>query len=338
MSSLPDHPQGKAPGHRRNRTALLPIVAAAILTAPAIATAQAWPSKPLTLVVPFPAGGGTDLVVRSIQPLLQRELGQPVVIDNRSGAGGTIGSTYVARALPDGYTAGVITTSTHAVSVTVYPNLPYQPARDFAYAGFIGTSPYVLAVNRSLQAADAKALIVRLRTEKGTQFSFGSVGVGTVSHLIGTQFGKLANVPLVHVPYRGAAPAYTDLIGGQVQLMFDNPVGLAPYIKAQKISAIATTAPTTLLANVPTFASQGIPHFDQQLWYGVAFPKGTAPAIVDRFNAALNKVLTDKAVVADLAAKGVTAHADTPAALQATVLKDIPYWGAVAKSVGATIE
>nr|WP_315592109.1 tripartite tricarboxylate transporter substrate-binding protein [uncultured Cupriavidus sp.] len=216
--------------------------------------------------------------------------------------------------------------------------MPYQPARDFAYAGFIGTSPYVLAVNRSLQSADAKALIARLRTEKGTQFSFGSVGVGTVSHLIGTQFGKLANVPLVHVPYRGAAPAYTDLIGGQVQLMFDNPVGLAPYIKAQKISAIATTAPTTLLANVPTFASQGIPHFDQQLWYGVAFPKGTAPAIVDRFNAALNKVLTDKAVVADLAAKGVTAHADTPAALQTTVLKDIPYWGAVAKSVGATIE
>ncbi len=269
--------------------------------------------------------------------MLQRELGQPVVIDNRGGAGGTIGSAFVARAAADGYTAGVITTSTHAVSVSVYPHLPYQPARDFAYAGFIGTSPYVLAINRTLQSTDVKALLARLRAQ-GTPPSFGSVGVGTVSHLIGEQFSKLANVPLVHVPYRGAAPAYTDLIGGQVQLMFDNPVGLAPYIKSQKIAAIATTAPTALLADVPTFASQGIPHFDQQLWYGFAFPKGTPPAIVDKFNAALNKVLRDKAVIADLAAKGVTAHADTPAALQATVLKDIPYWGAVAKSVGATVE
>lgn len=288
-------------------------------------------------MVPFPAGGGTDLVVRTIQPLLQKELGQPVVIDNRSGAGGTIGSTFVARAAADGYTAGVVTTSTHAVSVSVYPALPYQPTRDFAYAGFIGTSPYVLAVNPALKAPDAKALIARLKAQP-TEPSFGSVGVGTVSHLIGEQFSQLAKVKLIHVPYRGAAPAYTDLIGGQVQLMFDNPVGLAPYIKAQKIVAIATTAPTPLLADVPTFASQGIPHFDQQLWYGVAFPKGTAPAIVNRFNTALNKVLSDKAVVADLAAKGVTARADTPAALQAAVVKDTPYWGAIAKSVGASVE
>ncbi|MGO4303405.1 Bug family tripartite tricarboxylate transporter substrate binding protein [Cupriavidus sp. RAF12] len=301
------------------------------------ALADPWPVKPVTLVVPFPAGGGTDLVVRSLQPQLQRELGQPVVIDNRSGAGGTIGSTFVARAAADGYTAGVVTTSTHAVSVSVYPRLPYNPAKDFAYAGFIGTSPYVLAVNRDLASRDTRALIARLKAGK-SQYSFGSVGVGTVSHLIGEQFQKLANVPLTHVPYRGAAPAYTDLIGGQVQLMFDNPVGLAPYIKAQKVVAIATTAPTPLLADVPTFASQGIDHFDQQLWYGVAFPKGTPAAIVDKFNAALNKVLADKAVAADLAGKGVTAQPGTPAALQSAVQKDIPYWGTIAKSVGATLE
>ena len=301
------------------------------------AHAETWPAKPVVIVVPFPAGGGTDLVVRSIQPQLQRELGQPVVIDNRSGAGGTLGSAFVARATPDGYTAGVVTTSTHAVSVALYPKLTYNPTRDFSYAGFIGTSPYVLAVNNQLQSPDVKALVARLKADRA-QHSFGSVGVGTVSHLMGEQFQKLAGVPLVHVPYRGAAPAYTDLIGGQVQIMFDNPVGLAPYIKARKITAIATTAPTPLLADVTTFASQGVPGFEQQLWYGIAFPKGTPAPIVDRFNAALNKVLAERAVADDLAGKGVTVRPGTPAALQAAVQKDTPYWGAIAKSVGATGE
>lgn len=313
------------------------VLAAAAAVSSVAAYAETWPAKPITVVVPFSAGGGTDLVVRSIQPLLQRELGRPVVVDNRSGAGGTLGSAYVARAAADGYTAGVVTTSTHAVSVALYPKLSYNPAKDFAYAGFIGTSPYVLAVNNALQAADAKALVRKLKDDKSPH-SFGSVGVGTVSHLIGEQFQKLVAVPMVHVPYRGAAPAYTDLIGGQVQIMFDNPVGLAPYIKAHKIAAIAVTAPTPLLPDVPTFARQGVPGFEQQLWYGIAFPKGTPAAIVDRFNAALNKVLTDKAVVADLSSKGVTARPGTPAALQAAVQGDIPYWGEIARSVGAVGE
>lgn len=316
---------------RRVRCAVLAAAAAACSFA---AHAQAWPVKPITVVVPFPAAGGADLVVRSIQPLLQRELGQPVVIDNRSGAGGTIGSAYVARAAADGYTAGVVTTSTHAVSVALYPKLTYNPAKDFAYAGFIGTSPYVLAVNNALQVADAKALVGKLKADT-TRYSFGSVGVGTVSHLMGEQFQKLVAVPMVHVPYRGAAPAYTDLIGGQVQIMFDNPVGLAPYIKAHKIAAIAVTAPTPLLPGVPTFASKGVAGFEQQLWYGIAFPRGTPAAVVERFNAALNKVLAEKAVVADLASKGVTARPGTSAALQAAVQADIPYWGKIAKSVGA---
>lgn len=319
---------------RKARRAML---AGAIAACSVAAYAETWPAKPIAMVVPFPAGGGTDLVVRSIQPQLQRELGQPVVIDNRSGAGGTIGSGFVARAAADGYTVGVVTTSTHAVSVALYPKLPYNPAKDFAYAGFIGTSPYVLAVNNTLRVADARILVARLKADK-TQHSFASVGVGTVSHLMGEQFQKFTGMPMVHVPYRGAAPAYTDLIGGQVQLMFDNPVGLAPYIKAGKVSAIAVTASTPLLPEVPTFASQGVPGFEQQLWYGIAFPKGTPAAIVDRFNAALNKVLADKAVADDLAGKGVAVRPGTPSALQAAVQQDIPYWGKIARSVGATGE
>ncbi|WP_076998370.1 tripartite tricarboxylate transporter substrate binding protein [Variovorax sp. KK3] len=319
------------------RSLLALALAAASTAFSAAAGAQAWPSKPLTLVVPFPAGGGTDLVVRAIQPLLQKELGQPIVIDNRGGAGGTIGSAFVAKAAPDGYTMGIATTSTHAVSVSVFKKLGYDPRKDFDYAGFIGLSPYVLATNPSVGGGDVKALLGTLKKQP-EGFSFASVGAGTVSHLLGEQFKALAGVPLVHVPYRGAAPAYTDLIGGQVQLMFDNPVGLAPYIRSGRLRAMATTAPNALLAGVPTFAQQGIAGFDQSLWYGIAFPKGTPVDVVQKVNAALNKVLSDRAVAADLATKGVNVQPGTAAALQATVEKDIPYWGKIAQAVGATVD
>ncbi|WPB56314.1 tripartite tricarboxylate transporter substrate binding protein [Xylophilus sp. GOD-11R] len=305
--------------------------------APLPASAQAWPTRPITIVVPFPAGGGTDMAIRGIQPQLQAELGQPVVVDNRAGAGGTIGSAYVAKATPDGYTAVLATTSTHAVSVSVYPKLPYDPLRDFVYAGFIGTSPYVLATNPSVAGKDVASLIATLKRNP-QQYSFASVGAGTVSHLLGEQFKAYAGVPIVHVPYRGAAPAYTDLMGGQVQLMFDNPAGLVPYIRSGKLTAVATTAPNALLAGIPTFQQQGIANFTQSLWYGVAFPKGTPAPVVARFNQALNKVLADRAVSADFAAKGINARPGTPAELQAAVAADIPYWGRIAQAVGAKID
>lgn len=306
------------------------------LAAIATASAQDWPSKPITLVVPFPPGGGTDLVVRAIQPQLSKVLGQTIVIDNRSGAGGTVGSALVARARPDGYTAGVVTTSTHAVSVSVYKQLPYDPTRDFAYAGFIGTSPYVLVVNPALQAGNVKTLLDRLK--QGGANNFASVGVGTVSHLMGEKLRQLAGASMTHVPYRGAAPAYTDLIGGQVQMMFDNPVGLAAYVKSKQLIALGTTAPTPLMPDVPTFAQQGIAGFTQELWYGIAFPKGTPDAVVRRFNAAMNQVLADPAVIADLNEKGVIAKAGGAQALQDAVAQDIPFWAGIAESVGATIE
>jgi tripartite-type tricarboxylate transporter receptor subunit TctC len=321
---------------RRHSLALLATAVAACWL-PAAANAQAWPNRPITIVVPFPAGGGTDMAIRSIQPQLQKELGQPVVIDNRAGAGGTIGSAFVAKAAPDGYTAVLATTSTHAVSVSVYPKLAYDPARDFVYAGFVGTSPYLLAVHPSVQGANVKALVATLK-QNPQKYSFASVGAGTVSHLLGEQFKAYAGVPLVHVPYRGAAPAYTDLMGGQVELMFDNPAGLVPYIRSGKLVAVATTAPTALLAGVPTFEQQGIANFTQSLWYGVAFPKGTPAPVVQRFNQALNKVLVDRAVSADLAAKGINARPGTPVELQAAVTADIPYWGRIAKAVGAKID
>lgn len=334
--TVPHHPTSPARRHWL-APALLVAATLGLGATPAVSSAQAWPTRAVTVVVPFPAGGGTDLAIRSIQSQLQKELGQPLVIDNRAGAGGTIGSAYVAKAAPDGYTAVLATTSTHAVSVSVYPKLPYDPLRDFVYAGFVGTSPYVLATNPGVRGTDVKTLVATLK-QSPEQYSFASVGAGTVSHLLGEQFKAYAGVPLVHVPYRGAAPAYTDLMGGQVQLMFDNPAGLVPYIRSGKLVAVATTAPNALLTGVQTFQQQGIPNFTQSLWYGVAFPRGTPAPVVERFNAALNKVLADRAVAADFASKGINARPGTPAELQAAVAADIPAWGRIAKAVGAKVD
>lgn len=319
------------------RAPFLFIAAAALGIAPAAGHAQpAWPAKPITLIVPFPPGGGTDLVVRALQQGLTARLGQTVIINNLGGAGGTIGSAQAARAQPDGYTAVAVTTSTHAVSKSLYRNLPYDPAKDFAYVGFIGTSPYVLVANPAFKAHSVAELSSALKAREGS--SFASVGVGTVSHLLGEIFSKDTGVKLTHVPYRGAAPAYTDLIGGQVDIMFDNPVGLAPFVRNGKLIALGTTAPTPILPDVPTFAQQGMPDYTQQLWYGLAFPKGTPAGIVARMNAALNAVLQDPAVAADMAAKGVTVRAGTPDALAQAVAQDIPYWGNVVQTVGAQLD
>ncbi|MBO1114033.1 tripartite tricarboxylate transporter substrate-binding protein [Bordetella petrii] len=313
------------------------LLALALAAAPLLAQAQApWPDRPVTVIVPFPAGGGTDLVVRTLQPALARELGQTVIIENRGGAGGTVGSGQAARARPDGYTALAVTTSTHAVSPSLYQHLPYDPLHDFDYVGFIGTSPYVLAVHPSIGARSVAGLIQALK-QRG-QANFASVGVGTVSHLLGEMFRTKQGLSLTHIPYRGAAPAYTDLIGGQVDLMFDNPVGLASYVLGGKLDAVGTTAATDILPGVATFAEQGFPGYTQQLWYGLAFPGHTPPQIVTRMNQALNAALNDPAIAADLAAKGVRAQPGPSGALAQAVKHDVPFWGGIAKSVGARID
>ncbi len=311
--------------------------AAVLALPPASALAEpAWPDKPITIIVPFPAGGGTDLVVRTLQPALTRQLQQTVIIQNAGGAGGTVGSGQAARAKPDGYTALAVTTSTTALSASLYKNLPYNPAKDFDYVGFIGTSPYVLAARPALKATTLTALVDALKSRpNGT---YASVGAGTVSHLLGEMFKKDKQLDLTHVPYRGAAPAYTDLIGGQVDIMFDNPVGLAPFVQSGKLIAVATTSPTPILPNVPTFAAQGMPTYTQSLWYGLAFPKGTPPAVVQKMNLALNTVLRDPAIAADLAAKGVDIRPDTAQALTDTVSHDLAFWGELITTIGVQFD
>lgn len=320
------------------RTLSLTLLHGLMLSAiPALSSAQAaWPDRPVTLIVPFPAGGGTDLVVRTLQPALSKQLGQTVVIQNAGGAGGTVGSGQAARAKPDGYTALAVTTSTTALAANLYKNLAYRPDQDFAYAGFIGTSPYVLAANPALKATTLPALVQALKARG--QGTYASVGAGTLSHLLGDLLKKDEKLDITHIPYRGAAPAYTDLIGGQVDIMFDNPVGLAPFVQSGKLVAVATTAPTPILPGVPTFAAQGMPAYTQLLWYGLAFPKGTPADIVTRMNGALNAALRDPAVAADLAAKGVDVRPDTAAALTDSVTKDLAFWGTLIKQNGVQFD
>ena len=321
-----------------NRALSFALLSASMLALPpgAAWAEPAWPDKPITLIVPFPAGGGTDLVVRTLQPALTRQLKQTVIIQNAGGAGGTVGSGQVARAKPDGYTALAVTTSTTALSASLYKNLPYNPAKDFDYAGFIGTSPYVLAAQPALKATTLPALIDALKARRGG--TYASVGAGTVSHLLGEMFKKDKQLDLTHVPYRGAAPAYTDLIGGQVDIMFDNPVGLAPFVQSGKLIAVATTRATPILPAVPTFAAQGMPAYTQSLWYGLAFPKGTPSAIVHKMNAALNAVLRDPAIAADLAAKGVDVRPDTADALTQAVSHDLAFWGDLITPTGVQFD
>ncbi|MGV2863766.1 Bug family tripartite tricarboxylate transporter substrate binding protein [Achromobacter sp. ESBL13] len=321
-----------------NRVITSALLASALLAlSPAGAWADStWPDKPITLIVPFPAGGGTDLVVRTLQPALTRQLQQSVIIQNAGGAGGTVGSGQAARAKPDGYTALAVTTSTTALSASLYKNLPYKPQKDFDYVGFIGTSPYVLAVQPALKASSVATLVDALTARRSG--TYASVGAGTVSHLLGEMFKKDKQLDLTHVPYRGAAPAYTDLIGGQVDIMFDNPVGLAPFVQSGKLIAVATTRATPILPSVPTFAAQGMPGYTQSLWYGLAFPKGTPPAIVQKMNVALNAVLRDPAIAADLAAKGVDVRPDTAEALTQTVSHDLAFWGKLITTTGVQFD
>ncbi|QIL74271.1 tripartite tricarboxylate transporter substrate binding protein (plasmid) [Diaphorobacter sp. HDW4B] len=296
-----------------------------------------WPTKPITVVVPFPAGGGTDLIIRVLQPSLSRHLGQPIVIDNRGGAGGTIGSTQLARSRADGYTVGLVTTSTHAVAPAIYPKLGYNVQKDFSYAGLIGTTPYLLVATPAMGVDSMVGLQDKLKASSQS-VSYGSVGKGTVSHLMGEQFQRQFGTAMIHVPYRGAAPAYTDLLGGQIQLMFDNPVGLVPYVRSGKIKALATTAATPLLPELKTFEQQGISGFKQQLWYGVAFPAQTPPAIVKRFSGALQQTLQEPEVAKALADYGVTVVAEESQAMAARVARDAKYWADVSAAAGVSMD
>ena len=281
--------------HRARRTLLattigLAVAAPALLAPPAFA--QPWPTKPVTLVVPFPAGGTTDVLARALAEKLQQSLGQPVIVESRPGAGATLGADYVAKAKPDGYTL-LIGAVHHTIASSVYKKLPYDFQKDFVPITGLALVPNVLVVNAGATPAKSVAeLVAALKAHPG-QWSYGSNGNGTAQHLIGTQFQNATGTTLLHVPYKGSGPLATDLLGAQIQMSFDTITPVLPHIKAGKLRALAVTTArrSSALPDVPTLEEAGLKGFDIGTWFGVLAPAATPRDIVARLNAEMVKVI-----------------------------------------------
>ncbi|MFC4273757.1 Bug family tripartite tricarboxylate transporter substrate binding protein [Achromobacter aloeverae] len=293
------------------------------------AAAADWPTRPIRLVVPFPPGGGTDLVARAVAKSLGTTLGQPVVVENKPGAGGTLGSHVVAMAPPDGYTLGIATSSTHVTSAILMKDTPYNPLTSFAPVSEIGSTGYVLAITPNFPAPDMKAFIAYLRQHPGT-VEYASVGPTTLGYLITKMLELDQKVSMTHVPYKGASQAYTDLMSGVVKAFFDNPVASAEYVKAGKLRALAVTQRTDLLPDTPSFAEVGIPGFDAVFWYGIVAPAGTPPAVVQKIQAGVAQFAGSEEGKAVLGRLGVEPMGSTPQAFAKQIGDDIATWKAVA--------
>lgn len=270
----------------------LAAAAFAASAAPLFGLAQAWPSKPLKLIVPFSAGGSTDTVARIVGEKLSTRLGQPVIVENRVGAGGAVGSDVAAKSPPDGYTMLVGTSSTMAIAPHVYRKLPYDPTRDFAPVTLLGTADIIIVMNSQVPVRTVRELLAYAKANPG-KLTFASGGNGSISHLLGEYFKSMANVDLLHVPYKGDAQMVTDLIGGQVSMAFGTAVAFLPHVKSGKVTALAVTNPkrSTTQTELPTVSEAGVPGYEAIQWFGIAVPTGTPREVVERLNTELKAIL-----------------------------------------------
>lgn len=287
--------------------------------------AWAFPDKPVTLVVPYPPGGATDTVGRIVAKGIGQRLGQPVVVDNRAGAGTVIGATAVAQAQPDGYTLLISSNTTFTVNPALKPKLGYDPIKSFESLGTLGSSPLVLLANPTLAASDLKSLVALARSQPG-KLSYGSFGNGTTSHCAGEMFKVMAGVEILHVPYKGSAPAMTDLIGGQVQLTFDTNVAALPQVQAGKVKAIAVTSKqrSATLPNVPTIAEAGYPDYEMVPWITIVAPRGLAAPVKAALSKAFADTIADPATRADLQKAGVDVLWQPGSEYEARVNRELP--------------
>ncbi len=316
--------------------------AAGLATLAALSTtgahAQEWPTKRvITLVVPFAAGGSTDATARLVAEKLGKELGQQVVIDNRAGAGSNIGSAFVAKADPDGYTL-LLATSTIATNVTLYKSTGFDLRRDLAPVSQVALIPNVLVVNNGVPAKTLPEF-VSLVQQKKTSISYGSAGNGSASHLSGALFNSLAKGDMMHVPYKGGAPANTDLMGGQIQAVFAPLVEVLPYIESGKLQALGVTTKGRVarLPNVPAIG-EGLPGYEVTLWNGVMAPSATPAPVVEKLASAIRKVMQDPSVRKTLADQGSTPMGNTPAEFKKILDQEIDKWGKLVKLSGASVD
>jgi tripartite-type tricarboxylate transporter receptor subunit TctC len=304
-----------------------------------IACADDYPTHPITLIVPFPPGGSTTVMARNVADKMSVTLGQPIVVENRGGAGGTIGTRSVARAAPDGYTILLSYTATMAIAPSMNVNAGYDPRKDFVPIGMIGFAPNVLVVHPSLPVHSIAELIAYAKAAP-VPLQYGSPGVGTVNHLAGEYLASETGMKLQHVPYKGNGPAMGDLLGGHIPMMFlPIPVALG-NIKAGGLRGLAITSLTrsSLLPDLPTLAESGVPGFDVALRYGLVAPAGTPPAVIARLNKELNAALGTEDVKNRLATEGAEARPGTPEAYAADIDREEKKWGGLVKKLGLKVE
>jgi len=306
-----------------------------------LAHAQApYPSKPIRIVVPFPAGGTTDILARAVAAKLTETTGQPAVVDNRPGAGGNIGAELVAKSAPDGYTFLMGTVGTHAINPSLYAKMPYDHVKDFAPVILVAGVPNVLVVNPALPVNSVQELIAYIKANPG-KVNFASSGSGTSIHLSGELFKTMTGLQLTHVPYKGSAPALQDLVGGQVQIMFDNLPSSLALIKGGKLKALAVTSAerSSALPDVPTVAESGLPGFEASSWFGLLAPAGTPKEAIAKINGEVAKWLATPEAKEKLASQGAIAAAGlTPEDFQKHIASETTKWAKVVKESGAKVD
>jgi len=311
---------------------LKPCFLAAALIAVTSALAQTYPSKPIRVVVPFPPGGGTDIVARTVTPKMAEILGQPFIVENRAGAGGNIGTEAVAKSAADGYTLLVASAST-AINTTLYPNLPWDPTRDFAPVVLMVVNNHLLAAHPSVPANNVQQLLALARAKPGS-ITYASYGPGSSAHLTGELFKLMAHVDLLHVPYKGAAPAVNDLLGGQVNIMFADVAALLPHIKSGKLKALGIASAKRFegLPNVPTIAETGVPGFEAGGFLGLVAPAGTPAAVINALNGAAQKSLAMPDVHERLMALASPPVGGTPEQFGQYLKREIDKWARVIRA------
>lgn len=310
----------------------------ALTVAPLFAAAQpAWPAKPITLVSPYAPGGTTDLLARLLASKLQAVLGQTVIVENKGGAGGNIGTDYVAKSKPDGYTFLVASSGPLVIAPSLYPKLPYQTNLDFSPIAPLASAAFVIAVNANSGLNSVKDIIAK---GKSGNLAFASAGSGTPQHIIGEMFNVQAGTRIQHIPYKGSGPAMNDLVGGQVPMTFENPVPIMPQVKAGKLKVLAVTSARRSAAfpDIPTVSELGLKGFDAQPWYGLLGPAGMSPAIVDRMNKEVRAILASTDVKARLFALGAEPMNMSPVEFKNYIAADTKKWSAVVKASGATVD
>ncbi len=296
-----------------------------------------YPTKPIRIIVPFAAGGPTDIVARTVGQQLTLALGQPVVVDNRPGAGGVVGADLAAKSAPDGYTLLLCSTGAMAINPGLLASMPYDPLRDLAGITLVVTIPYLLLVNPSFSAQTVKDVLALARAKPG-QLNYGSAGTGTTSHLAMELFRSMANIQVTHVPYKGSALAATDLVGGQLQLLFDAPPSSLPFVRSGKLKAIgiSTLKRTPLLPDMPTINEAGVPGYEVLTWSGICAPSHTPNAIISRLNEAIVKGVTSRETRERFAGLGADVVANSPADYRKFIVSELQKWSRVIKDAGVT--